>query len=46
MAHAAADTPASHREVPKDFICPITQEIMTDPVTTVSFFLCMASAWL
>ena len=36
---AAGPSQASEaREVPDDFICPITAEIMTDPVTTLDGF--------
>ena len=38
-SEAAGPSQASEaREVPDDFICPITSEIMTDPVSTVDGF--------
>ena len=47
---AAGPSQASEaREVPDDFICPITAEIMTDPVSTSDGFTCERAAikeWL
>ena len=34
-AEAAGAAPPAEAEVPDEFVCPITSEIMTDPVSTV-----------
>ena len=43
---AAGPSRASEaREVPDDFICPITAEIMTDPVSTSDGFTYESAVW-